>query len=893
MRYKALWIAAVALSFSLVALADQTPFNLAAALKFSFEDVASLASRLPLYNEHDDAARATYTCCKPDQEKEILRALAANAAFLHKYPHSIYSDDALMHNVRLAQVRHHFRLALENLLKLVNEFPDSDLADDAAWHLAQYYRRDKDHVSAVRVLTDLVRRWPTSTYADDALFALALEFKELDDPDSAFAALEELAQRYPASDFGPMALCRMAQRFMEVQNYEAAIAVSEELMRRYPMSDCVDNCQMRIAEALRHMGDLRGALEAYVWLIENLPGSQLCNRAMREANTLIRQLRQRRQPCPFEPYDPNVFDPGKEAKELWEYANHLENYHRFAEAIAAYQEFLARFPGSDWYDDAMYHIGLCYQKMDIFFQELNRAKGPEDLLRLQAQWEDATGAYGTRPTPGQFRAVNDAVSAFALLANNFIGSPLRDDAVYQISRTFVEYGKRREEVPPDEAYALQQLILNFPGSEYEFEALVRLVRFYSRASNWEDARQLYPELAAALPGIFPPGLENNKDAFYEFFKLIARRTEFAWFESHEHHIPYAFTVHDLAPFSAYVQAAMAMEDGLYPTAIRLLTPLAQMPTHDLHGPALWLLGNCYARVGQPEQARSAFAALIQMHENSGLADDARWMLEHLTSLPKAPGGLAGNLPIPPERMDIQPGRRTIVLCPWTVSAALRAYNLPQVWDAAQAILEDWTGERAEAKPVIYVAPAGGSRVGRPIMVCACKIKDPPDWAAGFAEIAELHLRDVCGQALAKAKPIIGGLTMFAALSVQYDLVRETRDAIGSASAVALPQEAVVKGREKAVEAFDDFVREGPSLDRLTPEVVCGMLFKLLDVQGLSKDRLIDREPYRQVFAELRQIHADSPVLAFIQAVDRAMGGQARQYFRNWHIPVEGMMTRAM
>ncbi len=865
------------------AAAAEDVFNLASTLKFSFEDVAMLPSRLTIYNQHDDAARATYTCCKPDQEKEILKALDANAAFLHRYPISSYSDDTLMHNVRLDKVRGNFRHALESLVALLENFPDSDLADDAAWHLAQYYRRDKDHEAAIAVLEELVRRWPQSTYADDALYALAMEYQELDDPDGAFRAFDALARQYPASDYAPTALCKMAQRFMEVQNYPAAIELSQELIARYPMSDCVDNCQFRIAECLRHMERLEEALAAYADLIEQLPGSSLTNRAMREANTIIRTLRRRHIAVPVEPYNPNAWDPGKAAKDAWEYAQHLENYHRFAEAVRAYEDFMRRFPGSDWYDDAMYHIGLCYQKADILFQEVNKAKGPEDLLRLSEQWEDATGLYGTRPTPGQLRAVEDAVGAFALVANNFIGSPLRDDAVYQISRTFVEYGERRAKVPPDEAYALQQLILNFPGSNYEFEALCRLLRFYAAEKNWNDAKELYPELARAFPDIFPPRLEQNKDAFYEFMKLVSRRAQFAWFESHEHHIPYRFTLADLAPFSAYYQAAMAMEDGLYKTAAKLLEPIAHMPTHDLHGPALWLLGNCYVRLGKAKKAREAWQALIDIHPDEGLADDARMFIDLIGSPPKPPALPAG-LPLPPENMDVQELSRVWVLCPWTVSATMRAYNLPNIWSQAQAILEEWTGCKAQKKPIIYVAISGGTRAGRPIRLCACKIKDPPDWAAGFAELAEVQLVEACGERIASVRPVLAGLARFTAASLQYDLVTETRDAIGSAAAVALPQEDVVKTRETAVKAFDEFVRDGADLKALTPTVVCGMLFKLLDVQGLAKDRLIDREPFRPLFAELRRLSAQAkgPKL-FLAALDRAFGGEARKYFKDWHL----------
>jgi TolA-binding protein len=893
MARRVVLVAACLATVVLAAAADETPFEIASTLKPSFEDLASLPSRLTIYNLHDDAARATYTCCRPDQEKEILRALEANAAFLHRYPLSSFSDDTLLHNVRLDQVRGNFRHGLQSALELVQRYPDSDLADDAAWLVIQYYIQDKDHEAAVAAMRAFLDRWPESVWADDVLFALGGELQELEDPEGAFAAFDALAHKYPKSEHAPAALCRMAKRFLEVQNYPQVIAVSEELLARYPMSDCVDDAQYRIAEALRHMGDLRGALQAYVDLIERLPGSGLANAAMREANTLINTLRRRGEAVPFQPYDPEAFDPAKEAKDAWEYACHLMNYRRFAEAIAAFREFLDRFPGSDWYDDALYNIGLCYQQQDVLFQEINKAKGPEDLLRLKDQWEDATGAYGTKPTPGQLRAVEDAVGAFALLANCFLGSPLRDEAVYQIARTYVDYGERAARVTPEEAYALQQLLLNFPGSRHEFEALTRLLRFYATPEYWEKARELYGELAAALPAIFPPGLERDKNAFYEFMSLCARHAQFAWMEEHEHHIPYAFTLADLRPYADYYKAAMAMEDGLYQTAAKLLQPLAHMPTHDLHGPALWLLGNCYARLGDEKQARGAWEELARAHPEEGLADDAQMFLAALGSQPALPQ-LPADLPLPPEGMDYQVLEHVVVFCPWTVSALMRAYNLPNIWSQAQAILEDWTATKPSEKPIVYVSISGGSAPGRPIRLCACRIKDPPDWAAGFAELAANQLAAACGRKLADCPAVLEGLARFAAASLQYDLVTETRDAIGSAAAVVLPQEDVLRTREQAVKAFDEFIRTGAEADKLSADVVCGLLFKLLDVQGLSKERLIDREPYRPLFGELARI---SPELAgpcaFLAALDRAFGGQARPHLKNWQLlPEERISQRS-
>ena len=49
------------------AIAQQEVFDLTQAVGTSFDEIALLPTRLTSFNQHDDAARATYTCCKPWQ----------------------------------------------------------------------------------------------------------------------------------------------------------------------------------------------------------------------------------------------------------------------------------------------------------------------------------------------------------------------------------------------------------------------------------------------------------------------------------------------------------------------------------------------------------------------------------------------------------------------------------------------------------------------------------------------------------------------------------------------------------------------------------------------------------------------------------------------------------
>ncbi|MFP3903702.1 MAG: tetratricopeptide repeat protein [Armatimonadota bacterium] len=870
---------------------SQEAFDIGASLQPDFSEIALLPTRLTYYNMHEDSAIATYTCCKPDQEEDIRKALAANAGFLENWADTDFADDTLMHNARVNSVKGDFRHQIEALADLVDYYPDSDLADDGLYHLGRLYVRDRDHEMAIRVFDVLVTRWPDSVWADDALMNLARQLRQLDDERGALAALDELATYYPDSDHCAYALNSLAQQAMEDEDYASAIEISDVILHRYNASDYADEAQLRIAEALRHSDDAGGALDAYVDLIERLPGSRLSNRAMREANSIARRMRFSNSEADGLPlYDTRDQNPGKDAEELYYLAKHFENYHEFASAIDTYHEFVETYPGSDHYDDALYNIGACYQKMNILFQDINQAKGPEDLFRLQDEWEDATGAYGTLPTPGDLSAVGDATSAFALVVNNLVGSSLRDDALYQIAKSFED-----SNMTADMAYTYQELLIHFPSSEYHFEALMEVLDFYTDPHNWEAAQTMYPALAAAYPGHFPLWLIENRLNFYTIMRAYNDHAQFAWFESHDHHIPYHFTIADLSFDADFYRAALFMSGGRYSDAFKLLEPLAQMPTNDFCVRAKWLLGRGYEATGSSSRARGYYNDIIQHHPRSGLADDTHLALERMEAesddLDTCRSKVEERVGQSVEHFDSYLGENVVVFAPYTVTARMRLYNMPNIWENAQEILSDWTGVEQSERIVVYVDPNNTLRRGDPIHVPARLIKDPPKWSLGLEQIAHGTIQQaLAGTSSKESGMLIKGISQFASASLQYDLVTETRDAIGSAAAVKLPQEEVRKTREKALERLSEYVRQGAEPDDIDPQVVCGMMFKLLDVEGYSQDQLIDREPYRKVFQWLKENAGSADVKGFASAVNVAFDGAVTEQLRQWNLPVD---TRAV
>lgn len=867
---------------------QQEVFDLTRAVGRSFDEIALLPTRLTSYNQHDDAARATYTCCKPWQEEQIEQALRANAAFLLTHPTSDFADDTLMHNARVNSVKRDFRAQIAAFYQLVNGYPDSDLADDACWGLASMFRTDQDHVAAIETLNRLIMTWPNSTWADDAHFAIAQEFRAVDDEVGYLQALEGLVTRHPTSDFCPQALALLADKYREVENYEAAIAAAEELMRRFPYSDQYDDALFCIAESLRHAGKPQLALEAYCRLIEELPGSSLTNRAMREANTLARNLRGAGAQTPAL-YNVEAENAGEAATDMFNYARHLQNYRQFAEAIKVYRQFARLFPGSDNFDDALFNVGCCYQQMNILFEDINEAEGPEDLYRMQRRFEDATGSRAAIPAGQHLSAVRDAAGAFAEVVNNLVGSELRDDALYEIAKTY-EDSERIE----DMVYTYQQLVIHFPGSEHEMEALYEVLKYYADPRNFDKAVLMYPALSAAYPALFPKGLEQNKQDFITLIGAYSRHVSFGWFEYHEKHIPYRVTCADLGPDAAFNLAALNMARGEWRAACKQLEPLTALRTNDFCAPATYLLAQARERMGDLKAARKLYETVAAQFPDSGLADDAQLALTRLGESPPEQYVqiVRDSFPYAVGHVDCYVGDEIVVFAPYTVTVKMRQYNMPNIWEQSQVLLERWTGAEAPDRVVICVDQGGRQLEREAILVPGTRITDPPKWSLGFESLARRMITQVAGNALAGQRSYIDGLAKFAAASLQYDLVTETRDAIGSASAVVLPQQDVLDARERALEALAEYVRGGRR-EAPSPEVVAGMLYALLDEQGFSQERLIDRQPYQRFFETLcanAPAEPADPGLSsglFAWALNCAFDGACGNQLRSWGFAVRG------
>ncbi|HID06630.1 MAG TPA: tetratricopeptide repeat protein, partial [Armatimonadetes bacterium] len=380
----------------------------------------------------------------------------------------------------------------------------------------------------------------------------------------------------------------------------------------------------------------------------------------------------------------------------------------------------------------------------------------------------------------------------------------------------------------------------------------------------------------------------------------------------QHHIGYAMSAMDLIDDALYIGGAMALGAGQCKEARDRLKQLVDnYPTSELYIPAAFLLARTYELLGDTKRAIRLYRLLLTRYPDSGLSDDIETLLCALEQRGDSEGCACANsmskwMTIASERLgielsdctvDIYEGKNVVVLAPFLISPRLRQYNLPNIWDVAVDNLTEWTGNALtrEEPLLIVLANNGAGRTGNPIVLSATAVGDPPKWQLGFYELTRTFLSTdgIKWDVLGEVAPLwLDAFARLGAGALQYNLVSETRDAIGSPSAVKLAHEDVLRMRERALKALEQYVRDGADISKLNPQVATGMLIYLLEANGYGRE-LVDWSPYQRFFNYLRTVaqRDDSP--AYGGSWVDVLGEAFRHAFRtdlsallsSWGLPI--------
>lgn len=852
----------------------------------AFQKLARLASRLSIYNSHDDAATATYTCCRPDQKDQIAKAERANTIFLERFPQSDFADDTLFHMAQLAQLQENVPDQVMYYERLARDYPGSDLADDALWRLSQLYGQDAaSRELACGVLQHLVDAYPLSTHASQAIAGLLQMAISDRDSDRADAMARQLFERFPRTCRTPGSLLALADTARDNGAPDQAEFYYNLIANNYPYSDSFDDALWGKAQMAVTQGAEKPARKALDDFLNACPASPFFRQAAQDYNRVLRG---------------NAINVSGRlamdaAEEVWQEAEHARNYREFDRAIGLYREFLANFPGNDHYDDALLNIGLSLKEMNVLCNTINNANGPEDLNRVREAWARASGG-GAMPRPGTADTSGGAADALMECAFGAPGTGLAAEALHELAEVFEDM-----KMPELRAEVFQKLVIYYPecNPDYGTEALGELLEWYAKEAVWPDAVPLYLELADAYPSIFPARLAQNPDLLLSVLKAYEREASHAWYERHLGHIPHrTFGPGDLVDDSYYVLGGLLVSAGEVKAGIPLLREVASMSTSDFAAPALYDLARAHEKLGQFREAGAVYQELADRYPGTGLADDADdcyRMLDGTKDFAPAEEALAkaeAAAGQPLTGYDFYVGDHVIVYSPFLSAAKLRMYNMPNIWDQAAETLGKWTGGAGTTggRQIIVLTEEPGSTVGDVIRLSAQDIGDPPNWQLGLAELTTKALSgEDCAVLRGMGDPFWVAMVQLGTANLQYGLVSETRDTIGSAAAVKLPFQQLIDLTKAARDALEAYVKDGATgAEAVSPAVAQGMLLALLDQYGYGQNGVIDCSPFETFFEVLAEQRAKVDVAdrkacteAVVAALGEAFNDDVKPAFETW------------
>ncbi len=326
-------------------------------------------------------------------------------------------------------------------------------------------------------------------------------------------------------------------------------------------------------------------------------------------------------------------------------ANILFNRKEFAEAGAAYDEFLRRYSLHPKRLEALYRAGLCYQRIDQNGDAVDRW---ETLVESDSCADIAEQAW-IRAGNLYFRAEHyeDAQRCYRGLLKNFTGSSAASMGTLRLAQCAYNSGNDQEALK-----LYSRVIADYPGSPYAREAERGMEQSLYRLGQREDGAAVLEELVERYPGSsfaadaqFEIGMrsyqaEDYQAAAEEFRRVItqfpgfsaADRAHYLMADAYrqaglnrEAGLAYQqfltfFPESEFRPMVYFHLGSIRFEAGEYMhAAVDFTGVLDEQAPEDISAAALYNLALCRSVLGEPEEA----ARLLRQYRGDYSDNDQR------------------------------------------------------------------------------------------------------------------------------------------------------------------------------------------------------------------------------------------------------------------------------
>lgn len=119
--------------------------------------------------------------------------------------------------------------AITSFEEYLKRFPNATLRDEVTFRIASAYMIQEEFDKALETFQQVASQWPNSAFVEDATFQAALCLRAQERTAELTQALEAFVAAYPNSDLVPQARLYLARGFFDANDQEAALKQIEQL----------------------------------------------------------------------------------------------------------------------------------------------------------------------------------------------------------------------------------------------------------------------------------------------------------------------------------------------------------------------------------------------------------------------------------------------------------------------------------------------------------------------------------------------------------------------------------------------------------------------------------------------------------------------------------------
>ena len=430
--------------------------------------------------------------------KEYDAAAEAFQAQLDQYPKGDHAPNAHYYLGRIQFVRGDMPGAREKFLLVIKNYPDHDYMDNAQFWAGRTYFEEENYTEALPYFQKVIDL--KGFYLDGAWFYRARCKFELGEIAAALADLQTLMADFPDSSYRDNAQYWIGRLYLAQADFATAISEFQKVLDQYPDSFYRDSAQYYIGftyeeqgDALTLAGDSAGAgsaydaaVVAYQALVSGYPDSSFVDNAQYHIGRVrltqgdFTAARAELQKV-LDLYPGSFYEPAAQYYIGFAYEEEGRALQaavlpgaatQFANARAAYLQFLTKYPTDGYADNAQYHLG----RMELELANYGAARTelqkvltlyPGSFYEPAAQYyigfahEEEANVLLLAADPAAATQFAAARTAYQLLLSTYLQSSYGDNAQYHIARTYHD-----QQDCVNEKSAMQVVLDKFPTSFY-------------------------------------------------------------------------------------------------------------------------------------------------------------------------------------------------------------------------------------------------------------------------------------------------------------------------------------------------------------------------------------------------------------------------------------------